>query len=248
MKSHIYSDDFFDYIDKGARTSARRIVSIMQPWLQAKSVVDFGSGRGVWLAEWQAAGCDNITGLDGDYVDRERLAIPASSFRPVDLTKPIDLGQKFDLAQALEVGEHLPEKSASILVESMVAHSDRILFSAAVRGQGGEFHINEQPLSYWQALFGSHSYQAFDCLRPLLAADRTVEPWYRYNTILYVNDAGLKGLPDDVLAARVTGVVRDDGDLPWRLRKQIVSLLPRSAVTGIARARASLIASRSKAR
>jgi Methyltransferase domain len=248
MKPHIYSDDFFDYIDKGARTSARRIVSIMQPWLQANSVVDFGSGRGVWLAEWQAAGCDVITGLDGDYVDRERLAIPATSFKPVDLTKPVDLGRKFDLSQSLEVGEHLPEKSASILVESMVTHSDRILFSAAVRGQGGEFHINEQPLSYWQALFGSHGYQAFDCLRPLLASDRTVEPWYRYNTLLYVNDARTKGLPDDVLAARVTGVVRDNGDLPWRLRKQIVSLLPRSAVTGIARARASIIGSRAKAR
>jgi Methyltransferase domain len=248
MKPHIYSDDFFDYIDKGARTSARRIVSIMQPWLQAKSVVDFGSGRGVWLAEWQVAGCDDITGLDGDYVDQERLAIPASSFQPANLTKPVDLGRKFDLAQSLEVGEHLPEKSASVLVESMVTHSNRILFSAAVRGQGGEFHINEQPLSYWQALFGSHGYQAFDCLRPLLVGDKTVQPWYRFNSLLYVNDAGLIGLPDEVVATRVAGVVRDNGDLPWRLRKQIVSLLPRSAVTGIARTLASIIASRAKAR
>lgn len=242
--AHVYSDTFFDYIDAGARASARALIGHLQPLLGVGSVVDFGSGRGAWLAEWQTAGVDDICGLDGDYVDRDHLAIPADKFQPVDLTKPQELGRRFDLAQSLEVGEHLPESAAKTLVASMAAHADRILFSAAVKGQGGEFHVNEQPLSYWQALFAAHGYRPYDCVRPALASDKSVEPWYRYNSILYVNAAGEAGLPTEVLSSRVEGRVRDAGDLPWRMRKLIVSALPRSVVTSIAKSRAALIARR----
>lgn len=245
--SHIYSDEFFDYIDQGARASARRLIGQVQPWLQAKSVVDFGSGRGVWLDEWLNNGAEEVCGLDGDYVDRDRLAIPNDSFRAVDLTVPQDLGRRFDLAQSLEVGEHLPRVAAETLVASMVTHADRILFSAAVKGQGGEFHINEQPLRFWQKLFAAHGYQAYDCVRPGLTDDRSVEPWYRYNTIFYANEAGQKRLPEEVLATRVDCDVEDAGDLPWRMRKAVVRTLPQSIVTVIAKGRAAVIARRARA-
>ena len=240
--SHVYNDNFFTYIDGGARASAKAFIAHLQPLLGVESIVDFGSGRGAWLAEWKASGVADICGLDGDYVDRDQLAIPAETFKPVDLTKPQDLGRRFDLAQSLEVGEHLPESAAKTLVASMVAHSDRILFSAAVKGQGGEFHINEQPLSYWQALFAEHGYRAFDCVRPAMAANREVEPWYRYNAILYLNAAGEAGLSDDVLSTRVDSKVQDAGDLGWRARKLIVSAMPQSMVTFIAKTRAKRIA------
>ena len=242
--SHVYNDSFFDYIDGGARASAQAFIAHLQPMLGVQSIVDFGSGRGAWLAEWKAAGVEDICGLDGDYVDRDQLAIPVDNFLPVDLTKPQDIGRRFDLAQSLEVGEHLPETAAKTLVASMVAHSDRILFSAAVKGQGGEFHINEQPLAYWQALFAEHGYRPYDCVRPAMAANRAVEPWYRYNAILYVNDAGEAGLPDAVLSTRVEGRVRDAGDLGWRMRKLVVSAMPRGMVTFIAKTRAKIISGR----
>lgn len=244
--AHVYNTDFFDYIDAGARASARALIAAVQPWLKAESVADFGCGRGAWLAEWQAAGVEDVCGLDGDYVDRTQLAIPEIAFRPVDLTKPQDLGRRFDLAQSLEVGEHLPENAAETLVASMCAHADRIVFSAAVRGQGGEFHVNEQPLAYWQGLFAAHGYTAFDCIRPALAQNRAVEPWYRYNAVFYASEAGQKNLPDDVLATRVEGPVADAGDLPWRLRKLVVSALPRPVVTSIAKGRAAVIARRAR--
>ena len=244
--AHVYNTDFFDYIDTGSRASARALIAAVQPWLRAESVADFGCGRGAWLAEWQDAGVEDVCGLDGDYVDRTQLAIPEIAFRPVDLTKPQDLGRRFDLAQSLEVGEHLPEGAAQTLVASMCAHADRIVFSAAVRGQGGEFHVNEQPLSFWQDLFAAHGYAAFDCIRPALAVNRAVEPWYRYNAVFYANRAGQNGLPDDVLASRVEGQVTDAGDLPWRLRKLVVSALPRPIVTSIAKGRAAVIARRAR--
>jgi hypothetical protein len=63
------------------------------------------------------------------------------------------MGRRFDLVQSLEVGEHLPLSAAETLVDSLTTASDRVLFSAAVKGQGGEFHVNEQPLAFWQELF-----------------------------------------------------------------------------------------------
>ncbi|MGI9388554.1 MAG: methyltransferase domain-containing protein [Boseongicola sp.] len=243
MKTHEYSDGFFDYIDEGARSSAQELIRLVGSWVEPDSVLDLGSGRGVWLAEWLKAGALEVVGVDGDYVDRTQIVIPAESFIPADLTKPQDLGRNFDLAQSLEVGEHLPESASSTLVGSLTHHSNRVLFSAAVPGQGGEFHINEKPLEYWRQLFKYAGYFPFDCVRPLLKNAGNVEPWYRYNTILYMNEDGMSDMPDEVLDSRIPDgtAVPHLGSISWRLRKTVVSLLPRNAVTMIATSRASLI-------
>jgi len=246
--SHIYSNQFYDYIDAGARTSAQVMIGVLQPWLKARSVVDLGSGRGVWLGEWVQAGVSDVAAVDGDYVDRDRLAVLKDQFHAGDLTKPVDLGRRFDLAQSLEVGEHLPESASRTLVESLTRHSDRILFSAAVPGQGGEFHINEKPLSFWQDLFTSHGYTAFDCVRPQLKASAGVEPWYRYNTVFYANEEGQKGLPPEMLACEVPKgqKVPLAGSIGWRIRRGIVCLMPRAMVTKIAQIRAAVLVSKAR--
>ena len=247
---HIYSDTFFDYIDEGARASARRMIETVQPWLGARSVADFGAGRGVWLAEWRAAGAPDVCGIDGDYITRNALSIPKDRFVSADLTQPVDLGRRFDLAQSLEVGEHLPRSAARTLVRSLTSASDRVLFSAAVTGQGGECHINEQPLSFWQALFADCGYAAFDCVRPVLRNDRSVEPWYRYNTVLYANAQGRKELPLDVLASEVPDgtPLTNGGNALWRVRRGVVQMLPRGTVTWIAQRRAAVLARQARSR
>ena len=108
--SHVYSNEFYDYIDKGARSSAQAMISVVQPWLNCRSVLDLGSGRGVWLSGWQQAGVTELAGVDGDYVDRSRLAIDPTQFHAADLTQSFNLGQRFDLAQSLEVGNTCPLK------------------------------------------------------------------------------------------------------------------------------------------
>ena len=242
--SHVYSDTFFDYIDEGALRSARAVIDIARPLLNPGSVLDLGCGRGAWLKAWSEAGIPDVIGVDGYYVDRSQLMIPDDSFVAVDLTTPVRFDRRFDLAQSLEVGEHLPASAARQLVESLTDASDRVLFSAAVPGQGGEFHVNEQPLSYWQDLFAARGYQAFDCIRPKLAGVPGVAPWYRYNTILYVNAAGQAGLPDAVRETRVPdgAPVGEAGSFAWRMRLGIVSVLPRSTVTWIAQTRAAALA------
>lgn len=246
--SHIYSNAFYDYIEQGARSSAQAMIRVVQPQLNATSVLDLGSGRGVWLSEWINAGVQDVAGVDGAYVDRDRLAIPRDQFHAADLTKPFDLGRRFDLAQSLEVGEHLPEAASEGLVASLTSHADRVLFSAAVPGQGGEFHINEKPLSFWQDLFAARGYTAFDYARPRLRNAEGVEPWYRYNTVLYANAAGQEGLPQEVLDSRIPSgqKVPLAGSLGWRMRRGVVSLLPQALVTRIAQVRAAVLARRAR--
>jgi len=246
--SHIYNDTFFDYINQSARASAKPLIALLFPKLQPQSVIDLGSGRGVWMDEWQRAGAVDVLAVDGDYVNRDQLAVAPGNFLAADLTKPVETGRRFDLAQSLEVGEHLPTEASETLVDSLTNASDRVLFSAAVTGQGGEFHINEQPLSFWQDLFAARGYVAFDCVRPELKNNRHVAPWYRYNTILYVNAAGRDGLPQDILDTEISAgqPVRNTGHLGWRLRLALVKLLPRPAVTFIAQARALVLAIRAR--
>jgi len=182
--SHIYSDTFFDYINQSARASAKPFVSLLFPLLKPTTVIDLGSGRGVWMDEWRKGGAEDVLAVDGDYVDRAQLAVAPEQFMAADLTQPVKTGRRFDLAQSLEVGEHLPTKASEVLVDSLTRASDRVLFSAAVTGQGGEFHVNEQPLSFWQDIFAAKGYVAYDCVRPALKDNKDIAPWYRYNAIL----------------------------------------------------------------
>ncbi|WP_138934706.1 class I SAM-dependent methyltransferase [Roseovarius arcticus] len=244
--THIYSDTFFDYIDQGARRSAQHLLGLLGPLLKPASVLDLGSGRGVWLDEWRMTGVSDVLAVDGDYVNRDQLAVPRGNFMAADLTAPVFTDRRFDLAQSLEVGEHLPASASDTLVASLTRASDRVLFSAAVTGQGGEFHINEQPLSFWQDLFAARGYTAYDCIRPHLSSNREIEPWYRFNAVLYVNEAGRKGLPHAITTHEIpTGSrVKNGGNALWKLRRSVVSNLPRATVTRIAQTRAHIIAAR----
>jgi SAM-dependent methyltransferase len=233
---HEYTDEFFEYIERGSIASAKRITQFLVPLLNINSVLDVGCGRGAWLNEWRKAGAAIAQGIDGPYVQRSSLLIPEQDFMSVDLTKPFNSKHHYDLVTCLEVAEHLPAVAAETLVSSLVKHSDRVLFSAATRGQGGENHINERPLSYWQRLFANNDYMAFDAVRPSFRHDPLVEPWYKFNTILYVRSAAVSSLPQSVIETGVENTgLRDTGDLRWNVRRGILRFLPHQVVTRLAR-------------
>lgn len=180
-----YDARFFEAQAVASRASARVVLDEVTSLLSPRSVLDVGCGVGPWLAEWQNRGVTDVLGVDGDYVDRAKLQIPLSKFVAKDLSHEFHLGRRFDLIQCLEVAEHLPEGSAAALVDSLTAHGDVVLFSAAVPGQGGTHHVNERWPSYWSALFRSRGYEAHDVLRPRLWADERVDVWYRQNMLLF---------------------------------------------------------------
>jgi SAM-dependent methyltransferase len=186
-----YDGEFFDYVNRTSGHSADEVVPVLLKLLQVSSVVDVGCGVGNWLDAFQRNGIADYLGVDGDYVDRAKLKIPAERFRAADLTQPLKIDQSFDLAICLEVGEHLPAGAAETLVESLAGLSDIVVFSAAIPNQGGVHHVNEQWPAYWADLFAARGLHCYDCIRTLLWENKNVEWWYAQNTLLYCRDSAL---------------------------------------------------------
>jgi len=244
-----YDANFYSFLSSFALRSATVIVPIVADALPIRSVADFGCGQGAWLSVWQKSGAA-IFGVDGPYVDQTRLLIPTEAFQPADLSQPLNLGRRFDLAQSLEVAEHLPAAAAQTFVRSLVCHSDHILFSAAVPGQGGERHINEQEPKFWRPLFAAEGYRPVDLVRPAVRNNPAVQRWYACNTILYVKTAALDALSSTVRQY----VVVDDQPLTnyWplgdRIRQGVVRKLPSAVVDGLSRINAARVASQAHRR
>lgn len=183
-----YTREFFDRNEETALPSARVIVPIVVSLLRPQSVVDVGCGRGAWLRAFLENGVPDVLGVDGHHLDRSRLLIPASHFLAHDLREPLRLRRRFDLALCLEVAEHLPQRAAATLVRGLTRAADHVLFSAAIPGQGGVGHVNEQWPSYWAGLFRELGFRCLDPIRPRIWSVPQVAWWYRQNTFLYVRE------------------------------------------------------------
>lgn len=159
------------------------IIKVLEP----NSILDLGCGIGTWLSVSKKLGIFDVLGVDGDYVDQNLLLkyLSEEEFISHDLTQPLNLKRKFDLCLCLEVAEHLPELAADTLIESLIYHSDTILFSAAIPGQGGQNHLNEQWPDYWIEKFKKWDFLVYDPIRPIIWANNQIDPWYRQNIFLF---------------------------------------------------------------
>lgn len=124
-----------------------------------------------------------MLGLDGADIPDD-LEIPREGFRVVDLEQPVDPPGRYDVALCLEVAEHLTEAAGRRLVPFLTSASDLIVFSAAVPGQGGTNHLNEQWPGYWQELFAEYGFRFEDEIRWRFWNDQEIEWWYRQNMFI----------------------------------------------------------------
>jgi SAM-dependent methyltransferase len=181
----IYSEKFYAEQVDGSANSAAVVVPLVLSLLAMKSVVDVGCGLAPWAAEFLARGVPEVWGIDGDYVDPAELRIPLNRFLARDLTNSLRVGRTFDLAVCLEVGEHLPQSRAQGFVADLTSMAPCVLFSAAVPGQGGTGHINEQYLPYWSDLFLARGYEGIDAIRPQILGHELVRWWYQQNLVMF---------------------------------------------------------------
>ena len=105
-----------------------------------------------------------------------------------DLEKHFDLATRYDAVITIEVAEHLAPERADSFVDDLCRHADTVVFSAAIPGQGGKGHKNEQWQSYWAEKFEARGFATFDVFRPNLLRDPGVLPWFRQNILLFAKD------------------------------------------------------------
>jgi methyltransferase family protein len=244
MSRNSYDHWFFEELGPESEASAKVVVPLVCDIMAPASVIDLGCGAGSWLAEFARRGVRDYLGVDGEYVPAELLQIPSNRFLAHDLRQPIELGRRYDMAMSLEVAEHLPAEAGDTLVQSLTALSDVVLFSAAVPGQGGTDHINEQWPTYWFQRFAARGFLSFDLLRPMIWNDSRVSWWYRQNLILYTRRERVSSLRIRNVAAetpplslvhpvRYQGLLKNQSRAGTLSLRQLLSALPAALVRAI---------------
>jgi SAM-dependent methyltransferase len=202
MKSD-YSRDFYLDNDRGMSRSARAILSEFLQGQSVRSAIDVGCGRGNWLQMLLELKVEHVLGLDGPWVRNAGLLVPEQNFRSTDLLEPIpDLGH-FDVGLCFEVLEHLSDEAGKRIVGWLCGSCEQVLFSAAVPGQGGTGHINEQWQSYWARIFESNGFVADLTMRNKLWLEADIKPWYKQNLIVFRRRGA--AAPDPSAAGRHSG-------------------------------------------
>ena len=192
-KKSTYEEAYFNRRKNLSFSSAKKILGIVDDFYSFSSAVDFGCGTGTWLKACIELGCQTIQGFDG-FADPNSLCISSEYFSQKLLGERIDLAKTYDLAICLEAAEHVEEKFSDLIVENLTNSSDVILFSAAIPGQGGTNHVNEQPPQYWAEKFANHGYDQFDVIRPLIWDEDDIAWWYKQNTFLYIYSDANRGI------------------------------------------------------
>lgn len=189
MTDSQYDPEFYDLINAGSIASAEAIVPLYTSIFgMPQAVIDVGCGEGAWLSVWKNRAHSIVKGLDGDYVNRERLLIEDHEFVEWNLEKreiPFEMGT-VDLVTCLEVAEHLVENRAKSFVFELCRLAPVILFSAAIPKQGGVGHVNEQWPDYWARLFRDNGFVTSGALRWQIWDDPAIEPWYKQNLMVAV--------------------------------------------------------------
>lgn len=183
-----YNAEFYSGRRKMTQPAAEKILPILMQLASVRSVADFGCGIGVWLSVARTMGATRTIGFEGEWVTTEMLENADIDLKRGSLEKRVQLDEPVDLAISLEVAEHLSAVRADSFVDDLCAASSLILFSAAVPGQGGKGHVNEQWQSYWAEKFGHHGYRIFDIVRPQIWGDAEIPYWYQQNTMVLIRE------------------------------------------------------------
>jgi len=186
MTASLYPADFYGNRRAHTEYAARALFAALPKGLARESIADIGCGTGTWLATALNEGAETALGIEGTWVTPDMLDDPRIVFAPQDLEQPVT-GPRVDLALSLEVAEHLSPSRAASFVADLVALAPAVLFSAAIPGQGGVGHSNEQWPSYWAGLFAGHGYLAYDVIRPKIWTDEKIPAWYRQNALLFLD-------------------------------------------------------------
>jgi len=131
---------------------ANQLGELLIDMYQPSSVVDMGCNTGLYLEPFLAKGC-LVQGFDIEQCSGACVPITKQ-----DLTEPFNPG-RYSLAVCLETLEHIPEDKSEMVLTNLCCSSNKIIFSAAQPGAGGEGHVNLQPKEYWKKRFEARGFE-----------------------------------------------------------------------------------------
>ncbi len=199
-----YNDNFYNVHFQDSIDSAKEIVPLFLTYFKPKTVLDVGCGLGTWLKIFEENQCD-VLGIDGDYIEIKKLLIDNNKFKAYNLNEVFNLDRKFDLAISLEVAEHILPENAKTFIDSICFHSDIVLFSAAIPGQEGTLHFNEQYNEYWIDLFAKNGYECIDFLRHKIWNNKKISWWYRQNILIFIKSSEINSTQYDLIKSQKNG-------------------------------------------
>lgn len=181
------SGEYHRQLRAGSARSAAVVAPVVQELVGGRSIADVGGGEGWWAAAFVRLGATAVS------IDTAPLSAraPGIGYVEHDLQRP--LGHELDhvdLAVCLEVVEHLEPAVGDRLVTELCALAPAVLFSAAIPGQGGVGHVNEQWPSYWVERFARNGFRCSGALRWWFWCDERVESWYRQNLLFATSEPG----------------------------------------------------------
>ena len=164
MGKMVKPDNNYIYDKKWAQTKKRDkpwandFYNVIMELLAPKSVIDMGCGSGDLLAPFEKKGLD-VLGIDASIAIQDYLKIKRANFILLDLREAHYPLKKYDLAMAVEVGEHVEEEFADILVDNICRSGKTVLWTADSELRGGFYHPNPQKPDYWTSKFRERNYK-----------------------------------------------------------------------------------------
>ena len=184
-----YKKFYYKHREKRSTQGADLVLPLVFDHLPIKSVIDVGCGTGTWLRAARSLGASRTLGVENPWTRRHQVEDRQIEMRWQNLEEPFAIADTFDLCICLEVAEHLSPARAESFVGDLCHTSRRILFGAAVPGQRGRHHVNEQWQSFWASIFRERAYVPIDAIRPIVWNVGDIPYWYRQNTLIYVHQS-----------------------------------------------------------
>jgi 2-polyprenyl-3-methyl-5-hydroxy-6-metoxy-1,4-benzoquinol methylase len=240
-----YPKSFYSSVTKRAIQSSEIVAEILLSAIKPRSIIDIGSGEGIWLntISNKFPSASDLTAVDlqshkSEYFDS--LTENYLSFKFIEHNFEIDCelpDEHYDLAICLEVLEHLQPQTAELLAAEISKKCSILVFSGAVKGQGGTGHVNENSIDYWIGLLTKHNFVALDILRPQLKKNSLVADFYKENMLLFWHPENCRKTNtffdlESLLVKNPLGIT-DTRKFTKKCQHFLVSLLPHWMVTRI---------------